>query len=150
MGIRLSQQAQVNTVTSKAMWTISEPDDAKDGNRGQTYVVGFTAAPAGNPGTDSLKVYTPDITPGWSSPGDAIAPPATDLRLLSSVQSVGDIPTGGVNLIIVAAVQNVLHFRVFDANGRKVVDTDETKLTEQARQIEDLRKQLVDLWLPHQ
>ena len=75
MGIRLSKQAQVKTVTSKTMWTISEPDDAKDGNRGENYIVGFTAA-SGSNAKDSLKVYTPDITPGWSSPSSAIGPPS--------------------------------------------------------------------------
>jgi len=73
-----------------------------------------------------------------------------DLRLMSSVNDVSDIPKEGKNLIIVAAVDNVLHFRMFDGDGKVVVDTDEKRLTEQARQIEDLRKQLVGLWPPHQ
>ena len=54
------------------------------------------------------------------------------------------------NLIIVAAVNNVLHFHIFDGDGKVVVDTNEKRLTEQARQIEDLRKQLVSLWPPHE
>jgi len=69
---------------------------------------------------------------------------------MSSVKDVSDIPTVGKNLFIVAAVDHVLHFRVFDADGRKVVDTNEKRLAEQARKIEDLRKQLVGLWLPHE
>jgi len=69
-----------------------------------------------------------------------------DLRLMSSVQDARNIPTGGKDLIIVAAVENVLHFRVFDGDGNMVVDTDEKRLKEQARQIEDLRRQLVGLW----
>ena len=58
-----------------------------------------------------------------------------DLQLMSSVNSVSGIPTEGKNLIIVATVDNVLHFRIFDGDGKKVVDTDEKRLTEQARQI---------------
>ena len=73
-----------------------------------------------------------------------------DLRLMSSLNDVRGIPTEGKNLIIVAAVNNVLHFRVFDDDGKVVVDTDEKRLTEQARQIEDLRKQLESLWPPHE
>jgi hypothetical protein len=69
-----------------------------------------------------------------------------DLRLMSPVKDVGDIPTGGKNLIIVAAVDQVLHFRIFDGAGNRVVDTDETKLPRQARPIDDLRKQLASLW----
>src|SRR5512135_205937 len=73
-----------------------------------------------------------------------------DLRLMSSMKDVDDIPTAGKNLFIVADATNGLHFRIFDGDGKLVVDTDETRLTEQARQIEDLRKQLEGLWPPHE
>jgi hypothetical protein len=75
--------------------------------------------------------------------------PGYDLRLMSTVNDVNGIPTEGKNLIIVAAVNRVLHFRIFDGDGKVVVDTDEKRLTEQARPIEDLRKQLESLWPPH-
>jgi capsular exopolysaccharide synthesis family protein len=80
------------------------------------------------------------------------------LRLMSSVKDVRGIPTEGKNGIIVAAVDHVLHFRIFDGDGKMVVDTDEKRLTEQARkidekrlteqtrQIEDLRDQLESFW----
>jgi Amidohydrolase family len=72
-----------------------------------------------------------------------------DLRLMSPVTNVSSIPTTGRALIIVADVDNVLHFRMFDADGRVVVDTDEKMLPEQARQVAELRKQLAPLWPPH-
>jgi hypothetical protein len=72
-----------------------------------------------------------------------------DLRLMSSLQNAGGIPTDGKSLIVLAAVKNVLHFRIFDGDGKMVVDTDETKLTRQAEPIEALRKQLEGLWRPH-
>jgi hypothetical protein len=56
----------------------------------------------------------------------------------------------GKYLIIVAAVNNVLHFRIFDSAGKVVVDTGAKRLTEQARQLEVLRKQLESLWPPHE
>ena len=59
-------------------------------------------------------------------------------------------PTAPKDLIIVARENNVLHFLMFDANGKDVVNTDETRLPERARQIDDLRKELVPLWPPHQ
>ena len=65
-----------------------------------------------------------------------------DLRLMSPANDVSGIPTEGKNLIIVAAVNRVLHFRIFDGDGQVVVDTDEKRLTKQARPIEDLGKQL--------
>ena len=73
-----------------------------------------------------------------------------DLRLMSSLNDVSGIPTEGKNLIIVAAVNNVFQFRIFDGDGKVVVDTDEKSLTEQVRQIEDLREQLESLWPPHE
>ena len=69
---------------------------------------------------------------------------------MSSLNDVSGIPTEGKDLIIVAAVKSVLHFRIFDGDGKVVVDTDERKLTEQARPIEALRKQLESLWPPHE
>jgi hypothetical protein len=73
-----------------------------------------------------------------------------DLRLMSSVKDVSGIPTEGKNLIIVAAVDQALHFRIFDDDGKKVVDEDGKRLTKHARLIEALRKQLESLWPPHE
>ena len=73
-----------------------------------------------------------------------------DLRLMSPLNDIRGIPTEGENLIIVADVNHVLQFRLFDADGKMVVDTDQKRLAEQARQIEDLRKQLESLWPPHE
>jgi hypothetical protein len=68
------------------------------------------------------------------------------LRLMPSVGHVSDIPSVGKTLVIVADVGGVLHFRIFDGDGRTVVDTDETRLTAQSGQIADLKTQLKDLW----
>ena len=80
----------------------------------------------------------------------ADVPEGYDLRLMSSMNDASGIPTGGKGLIIVASVDNVLHIRIFGGDGKVVVDTDEKWLTEQARQIEDLRKRLESLWPPHE
>jgi tetratricopeptide (TPR) repeat protein len=71
-----------------------------------------------------------------------------ELRMMSALKDVGDIPANGKNLIIVAAVKNVLHFRIFDVDGKVTTDTDETKLTEQTHQVQKLRKRLESLWTP--
>jgi hypothetical protein len=75
-------------------------------------------------------------------------PGGYDLRLMTPVNDVSGIPIKGKSLIILAAVNNVLHFRKFDGDGEMVVDTDEKRLTRQVRQIEDLRDQLESLWPP--
>ena len=72
-----------------------------------------------------------------------------DLQLMPSVKHVCLIPRWGKDLIIVAAVDNVLHFRMFDGDGKSVVDIDEKRLAVPARQIEGVRKDLVGLWPPH-
>ncbi len=75
---------------------------------------------------------------------------ARDLRLLSAMNDVSGIPTTGKNLIILAVVQDVLHFRIFDGHGAMVVDTDEGKRrAELTGEIEDLKLLLEKLWPPH-
>lgn len=73
-----------------------------------------------------------------------------DLRLMSSVKNARDLPRRGQSLIIVAAVDHMLHFRIFDGDRQKVLDMDERRLRDQAQPIEHLRKQLVSLWPPHE
>ena len=117
-----------------------------------------------------LKETFYDYDDRWKSIDDAIKGGITlddirkgrDLQLMSSVKDVSGIPPAGKNLIIVAAVDKVLHFRIFDLDGKVVLDTDETRLAEQAGQIEDLssrfvvlqvdrlKKQLESLWPPHE
>jgi hypothetical protein len=79
---------------------------------------------------------------------ERILPAKCDVRLYPSVADKSEIPAGK-NLIVVAALGQVLHFLMFDGDGKLAVDTDERKLQEHSRQIEDLRKQLVNLWPPH-
>ena len=47
-------------------------------------------------------------------------------------------------------MKDVLYFRIFDADGKVVVDTDETRLTTQAGPIADLKKQLDSVRPPHE
>jgi len=72
-----------------------------------------------------------------------------DVRLMSSVNDGGGIPTEGKKLIIVASGDQGLRFRIFDRDGKVAVDTDEKRLTGQARGLDDFRKQLENLWPPH-
>ena len=85
-----------------------------------------------------------------------------DLLLVPSVQHVSHIRKSGRDLVIVAAVGNDLHFRVFGSTGNVVIDTDGRRLMEQARQagegrlseqaarIEALKNQLETLWPPQE
>ena len=69
-----------------------------------------------------------------------------DLRLMSSVKDVSEIPAAGRDLIIMAEVGNLLHIRVFDSDGKRVVNTDEKQLTEKGSQTAKLKSLLGRLW----
>jgi Leucine-rich repeat (LRR) protein len=80
--------------------------------------------------------------------------------LLPSLNDVSGMPREGKNLIVVADVSKKLHFRVFDSDGKTLVDTDEKTLLDKAQQveytkgqsaqqIEDLKKQLKASSPPH-
>jgi len=88
----------------------------------------------------------PKIESSWKT--KTLGPESYDLRLMPSMKGESTIPIAGEALLIVAVVDHVLHFRMFDGEGKVVVDTDEKKLTKQVRRIEDLRKQLENLWPP--
>ena len=69
-----------------------------------------------------------------------------DLRLMSWGDGSG-VPTSDKNLVIVGTDNNsLLHIRIFDANGERVTDTDETKLpSTQEGAISTLKQQLPGL-----
>jgi hypothetical protein len=119
---------------------------------------------------DAEPIYNEGPTLGWSLWSDCVMREITivtakptviedrvkdgwfgyDLRLMSTVNDVRGIPTEGKNLIIVAAVRNRLRFRIFDGDGKVVVDTNETRLRERAPQVDDFRNQLERWWPPHE
>ncbi len=76
-------------------------------------------------------------------------PKGYQLLLKPAVNDVGNIPKEGKNLIVVAALDGVLHFRIFDHDGKVFVNTHEKCLPEQAGRIEQLTTELKDLWPPH-
>jgi hypothetical protein len=81
-------------------------------------------------------------------PGLPPVRPEFDLRLMSWGDGTG-VPTSGNNLVIVGTDNhNLLHIRIFDEDGNRVMDTDETKLPPaQAQAILILKYQLPG-WLP--
>jgi hypothetical protein len=70
------------------------------------------------------------------------------------VMSWGDgpgAPTSGNKLVIVGTDDHdLLHIRIFDAGGKRVMDTDETKLSDaQVGAVLTLKRQLQGLLAPH-
>ncbi len=73
-----------------------------------------------------------------------------DLRLMSWGNGTG-VPTSGNNLIMVGTDNNnLLHVRIYDQDGHRVTDTNETKLPPaQAQAILTLKQRLTGLLPPH-
>jgi hypothetical protein len=71
-----------------------------------------------------------------------------ELDLMPAVKDAKEIPRAGKNRLIVARVDQVLHFRRFDLDGIVVANTNEKRLPDQAKPLEDLKKQLAGLWPP--
>src|SRR5262249_9192012 len=75
-----------------------------------------------------LRVWPVGPRPAQAAPA-AHRLPQFDLRLMSWGDGTG-VPTSGNNLIIVGTDNNnLLHIRIFDHDGHRVADTDETKLS---------------------
>ena len=74
-----------------------------------------------------------------------------DLRLISWGGGSG-VPTRGSKLVIIGVDKNdLLHIRIFDDGGKRVMDTDETKLSSaQAVPIWTLKHELPGLLPPHE
>ncbi len=87
---------------------------------------------------------------GFFGSAVTIGPERYDLRMMSSVNDIESLPREGKNLIVVAAVGQVLHVRIFDSDGKTVVDADETKLTDTVEGVQALKQRLGGLWPPHE
>jgi hypothetical protein len=68
-----------------------------------------------------------------------------DLKWLPSVRAGSAIPRTGKNLIVVARVNKLLRFRIFDSDGKVAVNTDERRLKKQAPAIAELKRRLARL-----
>jgi hypothetical protein len=92
------------------------------------------------------------LTPGqdWSRKLRFRVPDVRQLRRFSSLETPADLPRLGKDLVVVARIKQVLHFRVFDGEGQMVVDTNETRLKDRQREVQELRKQLDGSWASQQ
>lgn len=68
-----------------------------------------------------------------------------DLRLLRAA-SLNDLPVEGESLFVVAEIDSLLHFRVFNAAGSQVFDAGEALLTGKSAEIAELTSRLATLW----
>jgi cytosine/uracil/thiamine/allantoin permease len=129
----------------------SNSRDQKDVSLGGLVGVALAALVTG--GLSALIVAGVYGTPGLSAEATKAAQRGLakfDPRMMSSLNDVSGLPSEGKDQIIVSEVNQVLHFRIFDGDGKMVADTDETRLKEHAGEIDKLRKQIEGLWPPHE
>jgi hypothetical protein len=69
---------------------------------------------------------------------EAVIPKGCGVLLMPPLDDAGGIPAAGKSQVVVARVRDVLHLRVFDGDGKRVVDTDQTRLAAQARRVRAL------------
>jgi serine/threonine protein kinase/formylglycine-generating enzyme required for sulfatase activity len=67
------------------------------------------------------------------------------LRLMLALTDKDKIPRAGRNEVVVALVKGALHLRIFDSEGKKVQDVDESQLADRAGPIADLKWLLTTL-----
>ena len=75
--------------------------------------------------------------------------PGSELRLMNWGDG-SEAPTSGKSLVVVGTDNNdQLHIRIFDGDGKRVTNTDESQLPAQSKKIEGLKRQLSELMPPH-
>jgi hypothetical protein len=70
------------------------------------------------------------------------------LTLLPTLNDVNGMPQTGRNLVVIAEVNQALHFRIFDSDGTKAVDTNEASLMGKGQEIGELKELLKRSWPP--
>jgi multidrug efflux pump subunit AcrA (membrane-fusion protein) len=70
----------------------------------------------------------------------------SDLRLMPRLKDAKDMAAEGRDLVVVARVGGVLHFRIFDSAGKRVVDAAENGLPEKSAQLAELKSIVGGMW----
>jgi RNA polymerase sigma factor (sigma-70 family) len=73
---------------------------------------------------------------------------AGELRLMPNVNDLNSLPSAGKRLFIVADLNHALHLRMFDLEGKMVLDSDAKRFT--STWVEYLQKLVPRLWPPHE
>jgi signal peptidase I len=81
----------------------------------------------------------------WTSRDEAWRIKTYNLRLLASLPDEKALPESGQNLVIIAEVNKVLRFRIFNNDGKIVVDTDEKALLGQPAGDQESPKKKAEL-----
>ena len=82
--------------------------------------------------------------PSWLWPWASIST-GFDLNLMS-VENVKDLPQTGKEVVVIGNINTLLHFRIFDGGGETILDKGEMEFSEGQNEIDQLKKDLGDLW----
>lgn len=79
-------------------------------------------------------------------PLESICRPTRLVLKLSNKNKLNDLPKKGKDVVIIANINDLLHFRIFDSKGKKTLDEGEQVLSKVKKEISQLRTKLDDLW----
>lgn len=73
---------------------------------------------------------------------------ACDLQIIPATGDPVELPNIGSNLVVLACLgdEKILHVRIFDAEGSKIVDADEIALGRQGGQVDGFKALVADVW----
>jgi len=118
---------------------------AASGQQRTTQIRLLNGVNIGGPAPQSSTVLTQAIGTTATSPAlrNLVISKAIDLRLMLSEADLCGLPPSGQNLLVIAGVNNVLHFVVFDAGGKKAANVGEADLLgTSASQVSNLKTTL--------
>ena len=128
---------------------IGAPDPTRDQDAGQAPAVASHAVadPTADhrPADEIVKEIEAALATA-AEPGLGYAADG-ELRLMPSVNNLNALPSAGKRLFIVADVDHVLHLRMFDLEGKMVLDSDAKRFTHTS--VEYIRQLVPTLWPPH-
>ena len=126
------------------------PDPARDQDAGRAPAVASHAVAhpaAGHRPADEIVKEIEAALAMAAEPGLGYAGEG-ELRLMPNVNDLNALPTAGKRLFIVADVNHALHLRMFDIEGKMVLDSDAKRFTN--TWVEYLQQLVPTLWPPHE
>jgi len=138
---------------STSVWRAGENLRTTTNIQGRFRLVGLSKE-----GKNNLLIVPKDNQPYFTQEVAVANTASLDLRLMPKFNDVIGNPNEARNLIIVSTRIDGIHIRIFDGEGKVVVDTDEKRLAEKFQQTEKfnpvvirmLKKELQSLWPPHE
>jgi RNA polymerase sigma factor (sigma-70 family) len=121
---------------------------ASDRDTGQAPVVTLNAATDSSAGHREADEIVKEIEAALAMTDGLGAGDWCEIRLMPKLSDVNALPATGKRLIIVAEVNHALHLRMFDVDGKMILDSAAKRFTN--TWVEYLEQLVPRLWPPHE